>query len=140
MGKVSAYKTAFATHAASLDAEVAALIALGWEVEGDPVLTNSGISQKLVKREADGTDIVAFNTVVVPQTGATVIDAESHTVALEIENGEDPANLVFQMTLSPGASSDLATPQTFVDGVTKEFTITSESGIEQVWEVTVIVA
>lgn len=140
MGKVSAYKTVSSTHASDLDALVTAQIALGWEVEGDPVITNSGIIQKLVKREADGTDIVAFNTHIAVQTGLTVIDAEAHTVVLEVANGTSLTGLAFQMTLSPGAESDIDTPQTFVDGVAKEFTITSESGDEQVWEVTVDVA
>ncbi|MEQ8685451.1 MAG: hypothetical protein RIE86_09165 [Imperialibacter sp.] len=140
MTKVSSYKIAQGVNGAALETAVAALIALGYEPEEGVFATpGSGLlNQKLVKREEAGTDIVAFNRLA-GQVGATVIDDEAKTVELDVTNGTVLGSEAFQMTLSPGAASNLATPQAFVDGVAKAFNITSESGDVAAWTVTITV-
>jgi surface protein len=83
------------------------------------------------------TDLVTFT--VNEQVGVSTIDAVNHSVSLLVSFGTDRSSLVPELTLSNGATSnlasgevlDLSNPQTFVitaeDGIsTQEWTITAE--------------
>lgn len=139
MANVSEYKIVTGQPAGELAGKVATEIAAGFQPEGGIAADGGTVYQAMVKREETGTDILAFFRVD-GQTGPTTIDSSAHTVDIEVANGTTLGSEAFQMVLSAGASSDLASPQSFSDGVAKVFTITSESGDEQAWEVTITVA
>lgn len=80
-------------------------------------------------------DILTF--VLAQQTGAATIDDVNHTVTMEVAAGTSLTSLAPTITLSDGASSDPASgmSQNFTTAVT--YTVTSEDGTDQDWEVTV---
>lgn len=88
--------------------------------------------------ESTETDILTF--VLAEQSGAAVIDAENHTVAIEVVNGTVVTALEPTVTLSAGATVVPASgaAQDFTAAVV--YTVTAENGVaEQAWTVTVTV-
>lgn len=85
-----------------------------------------------------GTDILTF--VLAAQTGAATIDADAHTVAIEVANGTTVTALEPTIAVSTGASVDPASEAAtdFTSAVT--YTVTAADGTEQEWTVTVTVA
>ena len=80
------------------------------------------------------------------ETGAATIDADAHTVAIEVANGTSPLALVATFTLSHGgtAAVDLAAQES---GVTANdfsnpviYTVTAEDTTTQNWTITVTIA
>lgn len=138
---------------ASVECGAAPLVSGETELDmTDPVLCavqgqNDGPIQEytITVTEAAATNhIAAFS--LAEQTGAAVIDAAAHTVAIEVANGTNPAALVATFTLSDGASASVGeTPQ--VSGVTANdftnpvvYTVVGADAAEQEWTVTVSVA
>jgi len=86
-------------------------------------------------------DILTFT--IPDQAGETVIDAEAHTVVVNMPDDTDPSALVATFTLSAAASAEVgATPQVsgdtandFTNAVT--YTVIGEDASEQEWTVTV---
>ena len=83
------------------------------------------------------TDILTFT--LSEETGEATINAEDHTVAIEVAEGTDVTKLTPTFTLSDGASSDPASGMEgdYSDVVT--ITVTAEDETTQEWTVTVTV-
>ena len=82
-----------------------------------------------------GTDILTF-TLGNADVEPAVIDAEAHTVTLEVVNGTGLTGLEPTVTLSVGASVSPETAQDF-DGGAVTYTVTAGDGTEQEWAVTI---
>ena len=81
------------------------------------------------------TDITAFSFN--EQTSPATIDADNHTVQVEVANGTDVTSIIPAISVSAGASIDPTGIQDFTNAVT--YTVTAEDGTTQDWEVTVTV-
>ena len=92
-----------------------------------------------VRELSDENDIIDF--VLADQTGAATIDAGAHTVNIEVSMGTDLATLTPTITISDLATinplSGVQQDFTGSDVTPFEYTVTSESGLPQIWEVTV---
>ncbi|WP_170147919.1 DUF5018 domain-containing protein [Marinoscillum furvescens] len=80
-----------------------------------------------------GTDILSFSFP--EQTTPAVINSTDHTVSINVAPGTDVTSLLAAVEVSSGGSYSPNTAQDFSSPV--NFTVTSESGIDQVWEVSV---
>ncbi|MEL6561550.1 MAG: BspA family leucine-rich repeat surface protein, partial [Bacteroidota bacterium] len=82
------------------------------------------------------TDIISFE--VDNQVSAAVIDAENHSVEVEVINGTDLTELNPAITISEGATSSPASGTTVDFSSLVNYEITAEDGVTtQTWEVTV---
>ncbi len=81
----------------------------------------------------DANDILSF--VLADQTGDATIDTENHTIAIEVTFGTDLTALEPSIAVSENATLDLSGSQDFTSIVI--YTVTSESGVAQEWEVNV---
>lgn len=138
---VTEYSIVAATNEDQLTQKVTSAIAQGWQPEGDIVVGgNYGESyQKMVKRESAAAEILDFYTWELGQTGQATIDEENSTVDVEVPLLSSLANVQFGIVLSPNAVADLASPQTFTDGVAKVFTVTAENGTQRLWSITLTI-
>ncbi len=96
---------------------------------------------------SDETDILTYSFGIPPQTGNSIINHNSHTVTIEVENGTDITGLVANFTLSDGATVKIGddvqtsglTSNNFTNTVT--YSVTAEDGTTvQDWVVKVSVA
>ena len=71
------------------------------------------------------------------QTGPAVIDSVNHTVRAQVTQGTSLATLIPAITVSPGATINPPSGQVRNFTMPVNYTVTSESGIQQIWEVTV---
>jgi hypothetical protein len=83
-----------------------------------------------------GTDILEFSLSAV-ETGPAVIDADAHTVTLEVADGTGLTALEPVVKVSEGATVDPESAEEvdFTSAVT--YTVTAADGTEQEWEVTI---
>ncbi|MBN2776782.1 MAG: choice-of-anchor J domain-containing protein [Bacteroidales bacterium] len=90
----------------------------------------------ILREVSDENDILTF--ALAEQTGPATIGAG--TIDIEVAMGTDPNGLVPTFTISDYATVDFASgdPQDFSSAF--NYTVTSESGIDQIWSVTVTVA
>jgi len=82
-----------------------------------------------------GTDILTFT--LAAETGEATIDADEHTVDIEVADGTTLTALEPVITLSTGATVDPESEEAtnFTNAVT--YTVTAADGTEQEWTVTV---
>lgn len=95
----------------------------------------------LADLEAPGTEADILGFVLAEQTGDAEIDAENHTISIEVEAGTDPSALTPAITLSDGATVTPAsgTEQDFSDTVI--YTVKSEDLKTTIdWKVKVTIA
>ncbi|MDW3195765.1 MAG: BspA family leucine-rich repeat surface protein [Cytophagales bacterium] len=82
------------------------------------------------------TDITSF--VLAEETGAAMINATDHTIAIEAANGTDLSSLTPTIALSDGASIEAASGVTQDFSTSVAYTVTAEDGTTtQTWTVTV---
>ena len=93
------------------------------------------------------TEIVEFGYGMPPQTNDAAIDAENHTIEIEVERGTDVTSLVAEFTLSEGAMAKIvdveqmsgSTENDFTTPIT--YTVVAEDGTTmQDWIITVMQA
>lgn len=84
---------------------------------------------------SEETDIVSF--VFAEQSQVAVINTTTHTVEIEVLSGTDQSSLTPTITISDGATitANSGVERDFNDDVT--YTVTSESGADQVWTISV---
>ena len=71
------------------------------------------------------------------QTGPAVIDSVNHTVTAQVTQGTSLATLTPTITVSPGATINPPSGQVRNFTAPVNYTVTSESGVQQIWQVTV---
>ena len=138
---VKTYEIVAASSEGELADSVASKISDGLFPEGPVVIHHNGeYYQQVVSRKNINAQILDFYVPILGHDAAlaSIYDVgDSSSVLVTVPNGSSLTSTVFGIVLSPGATSDITTPHTFTDSVATDFTITSESGFEKVWEVVV---
>ncbi|MEM9261738.1 MAG: DUF5018 domain-containing protein, partial [Bacteroidota bacterium] len=89
-----------------------------------------------VREASDATDILTFT--LPEETGGATVDAGNHTVAIEVANGTDVADLTPAITISAGATISPASNVAGDFSAPVTYTVTAEDGTtQQDWTVTV---
>lgn len=152
---MGSHETFFVTELRSVDsADIQAGINLGIEPYTEAALTALAVAKGVTLSVFnDGSFVEYLNSLnnilafsLAEQTGAATIDADNHTVAIEVENGTTVTALVATFQLSDGASAKVSTTEQVSGTTANNFTspvtyiITSANGEVQNWTVTVTVA